>query len=150
MAAPPATAELQASSLSGRWTQVVDESKRACAGGSCRLTYDLVPCGDGWCGIEVKNGKDCGRTAWRLDAGAPHADGVEFFGRFERAEGAMPYAVNATLRSVPQPDRPDPTLRLSARGNTGGSLEPFRRVFPFYMLLVREGEAVCRADPKLS
>ena len=31
--------------------------------GACRLAYDLVRCGDGWCGIEVKDGKECGRTA---------------------------------------------------------------------------------------
>src|SRR5438105_4033838 len=75
--AGPTAAELQASNLSGRWTQVVADSKRPCTGASCRLTYDLVRCGEGWCGIEVKDGKECGRTALRLTAGPVYPSGVE-------------------------------------------------------------------------
>ena len=56
----PAAAELAASQLSGRWS--VDPRHR-CHDASCQLAYDLVPCGDGWCGIEVRDGKACGRIA---------------------------------------------------------------------------------------
>jgi len=148
--AGPAAAEPRASDLSGRWTQAVADARQPCTGVGCRLTYDLVRCGDGWCGIEVKDGKDCGRTALRLDAGAAHASSVEFFGRYERAEGTAPYAVSANLHWGPRQDLPKVQLRLSVRGNTGGTLEPFRRTYPLQMVLMREGEPTCRADPKLS
>jgi hypothetical protein len=149
-AAPLAAAELQASSLSGRWTQMVADATRPCSGAGCGLTYDLVRCGDGWCGIEVKDGKDCGRTAMRLDAGAAHPHGVEFFGSYAKAERTAPYTVNATLHLASQADLPKDQLRLSVRGNTGGAFEAFRRTFPLHMVLLREGEPSCRADPKLS
>lgn len=148
--ARPAAADPQASNLSGRWSQAVAGSKPSCTGAGCRLTYDLVRCGDGWCGIEVKDGKDCGRTAMRLDAGAAHAQGVEFSGRYEKVQGTEPYTVSATLSLSSQPNLPEPQLRLSVRGSTGGALEPFRRVFPLHMVLMREGEPACRADPRLS
>ena len=148
--AGPAAAELQASNLSGRWTQVVAGSKRPCTGAGCRLTYDLVRCGDGWCGIEVKDGKECGRTALRLTAGPANPSGIEFFGRYERSEGAEPYVVHANLHLTSQQHLPKEQLSLSIRGNTGGTFEAFRRTFPLYMVLMREGEPACRADPKLS
>jgi hypothetical protein len=142
--APPAAAEMQASGISGRWTQMVAESKQP------GLTYDVVRCGDGWCGIEVKDGKDCGRIALRLDAGAAHAYGVEFFGRYERAQGTAPYTVNATLHPASPKDPPNTQPRLSVRGNPGSTLDAFRRTFPLHMAFRREGEPTCRADPKLS
>jgi hypothetical protein len=142
-AVPPAAAELQAANLWGRWTQVVAGTKQP-------LTYDLVRCGEVWCGIEVRNGKDCGHTAIRLDAGAAHEHDVEFFGRYEKAQGTAPYMVSAVLHLASQKDQPNAQLQLSVRGNTGGTFEAFRRTFPFYMVLKRDGEPACRADPKLS
>ena len=146
----PAAAEIQASNLSGRWTQMADDAKRPCSGAGCGLAYDFVRCGDGWCGIEVKNGSQCGHTALRLDAGAAQAYGVEFLGRYEKVQGTQPYMVSATLHMTSQQDTPNAPLRLSVRGNTGGTFEAFRRTFPLHMVLKREGEPTCRADPKLS
>ena len=145
-----ANAEIQASNLSGRWTQRVSDAGRPCPGAGCRLTYDLVPCGDGWCGIEVKGGKECGRVALRLTAGPAHPSGVEFSGRYERSEGAEPYVVKANLYSTSRQQPPKDQLTLSIHGNTGGTFEAYRRTFPLNMVLVREGEPACRADPKLS
>lgn len=144
---PAGAAEPKAADLSGRWVYASAHAEQPCAGADCGLTYDIVRCGDGWCGIEVKDGKDCGRTALRLDAGAAHSFGVEFFGRYEKAQGTEPYAVNATLQLDAEQKRP---LRLSVRGNTGGTFQGFRRIFPLQMVFKREGEPACRADPKLS
>jgi hypothetical protein len=144
-AARPAAADLQASDLSGRWSRYVSDPKHVCRDASCRLTYDLVRCGEGWCGIEVKDGKECGHIAMRLDAGTPTQFGVEFSGRYEKAEGTQPYAVKADLH---QP--PNERALLTLLGKTGGDFQPFRRTFPLHMVLARDGDAVCRAQPKVS
>jgi hypothetical protein len=41
-AAPLSASELLASNLSGRWTQMVADSRHPCANAGCRLTYDFV------------------------------------------------------------------------------------------------------------
>ena len=153
-AARPALAEMEitASGLAGRWVAAAGFGGRECTEPGCRSTYDLVPCGDGWCGIEVKDGKACGRTAFRLDAGTPGLHwryGIEFAGSFERAEGTQPYVVRANLIANPALPQPTPPLRLSVRGNTGGDFQPFRRTYPLHMLLSRDGDALC-AQPKVS
>jgi hypothetical protein len=141
----PAAADPQASQLSGRWVRYVADPKRPCRDASCRLTYDLVPCGEGWCGIEVKDDQQCGRVALRLNAGAATQSGVEFSGRYERTEGTQSYTVKASLR---QP--PNERALLTLLGSTDGDFQPFRRTYPLHMVLVREGEPVCRAQPKVS
>lgn len=154
-AAPPAAAdsELTASNLAGRWVFAASLTGKECTEPArCRVAYDLVPCGEGWCGIEVADGKTCGRTAFRLGAGSsgPNARyNIEFAGSFERAEGTQPYVVRANLYANPTPEQPAPPLRLSVRGNTGGDFQPFRRTYPLYMLLSRAGDALC-AQPKVS
>jgi hypothetical protein len=149
-AAPLSATELLASNLSGRWTQMVADSKHPCANAGCRLAYDFVRCGDAWCGIEVKDGKDCGRTALHLDPSSVNPFAVEFFGRYEKAEGMQPYAVAAYLHLNSQQNLPKDQLLLSVRGNTGGTFEAFRRTFPLNMVLLREGEPQCQLGPKLS
>lgn len=141
----PASADPQASQLSGRWTRYIPDPKHACRDASCRITYDLVRCGDGWCGVEVKDDKQCGRIALRLDAGASTQYGVEFSGRYEKAEGTQPYVVKASLRQ-PANER----ALLTLLGNTDGDFQPLRRTYPLHMVLVREGDAVCPAQPKVS
>lgn len=148
--ANPAAAELAASQLSGRWSTHVSEFRYRCRDASCQLSYDLVPCGDGWCGIEVTDGKACGRIAFRLDAGAPKQFGVEFSGHYERAEGTQPYVVRANLYVDPQRRSPNEQLLLSVFGNTDGNFQPFRRSYPLHMVLARDGDAKCRAQPKIS
>jgi hypothetical protein len=143
----PAAAELAASQLSGRWS--VDPRHR-CHDASCQLAYDLVPCGDGWCGIEVRDGKACGRIAFRLDAGAPKPYGVEFLGHYERAQETQPYVVSANLYVDQQRRSPNEQLLLSVFGSTDGNFQPFRRSYPLHMVLARDGDAKCRAQPKIS
>lgn len=141
----PASADPQASQLSGRWIRYVPDPKYVCRDASCRVTYDLVRCGDGWCGVEVKDDKQCGRVALQLDAGASTQFGAEFSGRFVKAEGTQPYAVKANLRQ-PANER----ALLTLLGNTDGDFQPLRRTYPLHMVLVREGDAVCPAQPKVS
>jgi hypothetical protein len=144
--------EITASNLAGRWVVAAGFGGKDCTEPGCRPTYDLVPCGDGWCGIEVKDGKTCGRTAFRLDAGTPGNSalyGIEFAGSYERAAGAQPYVVRANLYANPAPQQPAQPLRLSVRGNTGGDFQPFRRTYPLHMVLSRDGDAAC-AQPKVS
>jgi hypothetical protein len=153
-AAGPSRAEMEiaASNLAGRWVVASGFGSKQCSEPGCRPTYDLAPCGDGWCGIEVKEGKTCGRTAFRLDAGTPGNSaqyGIEFAGSYDRAEGTQPYVIRANLYASPAPQLPVPQFRLSVRGNTGGDFQPFRRTFPLYMVLSREGDALC-TQPKTS
>jgi hypothetical protein len=152
--APTAVAEVEitAANLAGRWVIATGFGSKQCTEPSCRPMYDLVPCSGGWCGIEVKDGTTCGRTAFRLDGGTPDNSaryGIEFAGSYERAEGTQPYVVRANLYPTPAAQLPAPPLRLSVRGNTGGDFQPFRRTFPLHMVLSREGDALC-AQPKTS
>lgn len=132
--------------MPGRW---VYESPR-CAGPACRQTYDFSPCGNAWCGIEVKDGNVCGGLAFRLTPNENHDFGVEFTGRFERTPGAETYAVRVSLRAPSARDpRPD-NATLVVVGNTGETVQLYRRTFPLHMVLRRDGEPTCKADPSLS
>lgn len=136
----PAFAEPQASDLSGRWSQEQPPSNHPCKGPFCHVAYDLVPCGNGWCGIEVKNGGDCGRVVFRVNAGAVKGAGMEFTGQFEKAGGVPPNDVRIFLQ-----DAPDSRRRIVFRSDPG-VMETIRRTFSLNMVLVREGEPVCKAD----
>jgi hypothetical protein len=145
VAAPP---DVQPSDISGRWSRAISDAKRPCNDVSCHVAYDIVRCGEGWCGVEVKDGKECGRVAIRLDAGAAQPFGVEFSGRYEKAEGSEPYTVKANLHSG-DPQQVGRFI-ISMVGYTGGNLQPWRRTFPLQLMLVRNGDAICRAEPKMS
>ena len=71
---------------------------------------------------------------------------IPFMGAYNAAKAAMA-SFNATLQLDAEQKRP---LRLSVRGNTGGTFQGFRRIFPLQMVFKREGDPACRADPKLS
>jgi hypothetical protein len=148
-AAAPTFADVTPSDLAGRWVTYVADAKVPCTHPSCRLAYDLVPCGEGWCGIEVKEDKSCGRTAMRLDAGAPTQHGVTFSGRYERTDATQPYVVKALLYPPPRPKTPG-DLFLHVQGSTDGQFPLARRFFPLQMMLSRAGDALCRAQPKVS
>lgn len=143
-AAPPASAELKAASLAGRWVTYVGDAKVPCTSPQCRIAYDLVPCGEGWCGIEVKEGKTCGRTAFRLDPGAPGQHGVTFAGRYDRTDATQPYVVKALLYPQPRPKTPG-DMFLHIQGSTDGQFPLARRFFPLQTMLSRAGDAVCAA-----
>ena len=70
-----------------------------CASNGCALTYDIVACKDGWCGIAVNADKTCGRIGVRLAADAKSEGGIEFNGKLELAKGSAPYTVKAWYRS---------------------------------------------------
>jgi len=148
-AAQPAFAELKASDLAGRWVNTLADAKEACGEAACERAYDLVPCGNGWCGIEVKDDKTCGRTALRLNAGVAAKLGLTFWGSYEQAEGTQPYTIKATLYMAARPAAPG-RLDLFVQGSTDGTFQPFRRTYPMQMLLTRAGDAACRGEPKLS
>jgi len=129
---------------------LIADPKRSCVGEGCRLTLDIMPCGEAWCGVEVKDGKQCGRTALRLVAGLPSRAGAEFSGRYEKSDGSEPYVVNARLSLHSQKDLPNGELLLSVWGHTGGTFQAFRRIYPLRLVLRREGEPACRGEPNVS
>lgn len=141
-----APAQPRVENLPGRW---VHDAPR-CTGTTCRQTYDFGPCGNAWCGIEVKEGNVCGRLAFRLTQDQNHNFGVEFTGRFERTPGAETYAVQASLRVPSALDSRPENATLVVVGNTGETVQLYRRTFPLHMVLRRDGEPTCKADPKLS
>jgi hypothetical protein len=145
----PASARPEVSDLAGRWVSAVADAKEACGEGGCRLVYDLVPCGKGWCGIEVKDDKTCGRTALRLDAGASTQYGVIFFGSFERAPATQPYSVKVQLYTE-QRSPPQGRLMLFVQGSTDSSFQPLRRTYPMQMLMSRAGDTACRDEASTS
>src|SRR5262245_4341532 len=136
----PASARPEASDLGGRWVSANADAKEACGEAGCQLVYDLVPCGKGWCGIEVKDDKTCGRTALRLDAGASTQFGMTFMGSFERAAATQPYTVRAQFYAEPRSATPG-QLMLFVQGSTDGSFQPFRRTYPMQMLMTRASDA---------
>ncbi len=142
----PASAQSPPSGFEGRWAQ----EGRHCTGPECRRVYDFAPCGTGWCGVEVKEGGACGSVAFRLQTSEGLAPGSELTGRYERAPGAEAYTVRVNVRP-PSPRDPQPaSSRLVIVGNTGTTLELFRRTFPLHMVLQREGDAVCKANNSVS
>lgn len=145
----PASADIRETDLSGRWKPISSAGPDSCTVGICPHAFDFVRCGDTWCGIEVKNGTECGRIAWRLHVGQARPMAIEFLGRFERSEGSAPYAVSAQLHAFDASNRPD-AVRLSVAGSTSDSFEAFRRTFPLHMTLKRDGDALCQAEDKSS
>lgn len=141
-----ASAQSPPPGFEGRWVQ----ESRHCEGAQCRRVYDFTACGGGWCGVEVKEGGECGPLAFRLGAAAGDGPGTELSGRYERAPGAEAYTVRARLRPAFPQESQLGSLRLVVVGNSGTSFEPFRRTFPLHMVLQREGDAVCRATSGIS
>jgi hypothetical protein len=143
-------AEVAPSELTGRWNLVPRIGATDCNGVDCRLTYDLAPCGEVWCGVEVKDDQSCGRVAFRLNPGSAKNSRVEFFGSYQRTEATAAYKVRASLYYRPGQESPARQLLLSVFGSTDGDFQPFRRSYPLQMLLSRSGDALCRAQPKVS
>lgn len=132
---------MEPAEIAGRWV-----SDKEWAQDNYRMTLDISRCGTSWCGVEVKNDTTCGRTVLRLDQGTPHEveSFAEFAGRIEVAPGTQPYVVRASIA------RRDTGLQMHLSGHSGDKFEPWRRNYPYRQLMVRAGDAVCRADPKVS
>jgi hypothetical protein len=110
------------------------------------ITLDIAPCGEGWCGIEVTDGKTCGATALKLGRGEAESSHIIFEGKLELARNTEPYTVQAYL----SPAAGDASETLEIIGDTGGEFRVFRRSFPFHTQLARTGEAVCRGEKPVS
>jgi hypothetical protein len=153
-AALPASATPQAdgigvTTIAGRWqgpNYMTAARAPDCDGGRCTLTLDIVPCGTGWCGIEVASDNKCGGTALKLDAGEGGGSSTVFKGSLELAQGTEPYVVQAYL----VPASGDDKEWLEIQGDTGGEFRVFRRSFPFNAHLVRAGDAICRTEKPVS
>jgi hypothetical protein len=138
--------------LAGRWSGEhygygrAGVGKGNCAETGCSLTYDIVACKEGWCGIAVNDDKSCGAVGVRLTADAERqgTDEKAFKGKLELTKGAAPYAVEAWFRN----DDDKPTMRLL--GDTGGELLLYRRSYPLEANFERIGEAICTLDKATS
>ena len=128
--------------IAGRWALRGSN----CAIGACKALYDLSPCGEGWCGVEVEEGGKCGQTSIHLVAEKkPDPEQAVFSGQFRPAKGADPYVVEARIGISDSGAR---VLRIL--GHTGGQFQPFRRTYPLAMNLERIAGAECHGEPKTS
>ena len=135
--------------IGGRWSGVYYGYGRRggrsdCGPEGCKLTFDLVACKDGWCGIAVNADKSCGAVGLHL-ASDPAQSQPAFKGRLEVAKGAAPYTVEAWFN---QDDGSPPHLHVL--GDTGPELVLMRRSFPFETELTRDGDATCKLDKATS
>jgi hypothetical protein len=142
--------EIAPVSLAGRWTGHYygygrNGDAQDCGGSGCALTYDIVTCKDGWCGIAIKDDNSCGAVAVHLVTDAKQGDGA-FKGKLELAKGAAPYAVEAWYRT----DEESKIGQLHLLGDTGPELLLFRRSYPFEANFARAGDATCKADKATS
>ena len=127
-----ANGDVSVAELEGRWK-----------GGRNDLVLDISRCGSRWCGVEVTGDNACGRTVLRMDE-LPSRDVIHFEGRLELAAEAQPYKVWASLF------RDERGTHLEMHGQSGETIEPWRRVFPFMATLARIGDVQCRPDAKVS
>ena len=146
-----ATFEAMAISLSpthitGRW-RGHHFSPGKCADKGCNLAFDIVPCGQGWCGIALGKNDACGAATLTLNAGtAKNEAELRFEGKLTLAEGSEPYGVRVDL----DPSDPPGDLLLNFVGASEAHFALLDRDFPFSALLVRAGDAVCKADKSVS
>jgi hypothetical protein len=123
---------LAATQVEGRW----DNARH-------NLTLDISRCGEGWCGVEVRDGV-CAKTALRITArGASHED-ARFDGRLALADRGQPYVVSATLYAH------EGVIRLQLLGNPGDKLEPLRRWYPLNEQMARSGPPQCKPESTVS
>jgi hypothetical protein len=142
--------DLNAVSLAGRWAGEYYGFGRSgdgseCSDAGCKLTYDIVACKEGWCGIAVKADNSCGAVALHL-ADEPKDGDRMLRGSLEIAKGAALYAVAAW----PNIDKDNGVRSLHFVGNTGSELLLFRRSYPFEANLTRSGKAECALDKTTS
>ena len=143
--------------LAGRWTgprygfSMRAPSGQDCGGKRCELTYDIVACGDSWCGIAVTEETPCGAIGLRMTSDVKRNHRNAFTGQLELAKGSAPYTIEAwyappSAEAGARPEQP----RLSLVGDTGGELLMMRRSFPFQAELARVGDAQCTLEKATS
>ncbi|WP_291160237.1 hypothetical protein [Hyphomicrobium sp.] len=142
--------EIAPVSLAGRWTGHYygygrNGDAQDCGEDGCALTYDIVACKDGWCGIAIKDDNSCGDVAVHLASDASQGEAA-FKGKLELAKGAAPYAIEAWYRT----DEESKIGQLHLLGDTGPELLLFRRSYPFEANFARTGDATCKAEKTTS
>ncbi len=137
--------------LAGRWKgpryafNMRSADPQNCGGKACELTYDIVPCPDGWCGIMVSDAAPCGPVAVRLKPeSAAHRQNA-FTGKLELAKGSAPYSVEAWYQPPGETaGEGSDQAHLNFVGDTGdGGMLMLRRSFPFQAELARISDAQC-------
>ena len=167
IAAEPAAktkqAEIVPINLAGRWSgnhyantmrapiRIGEPSPAAVAPKPNTLTYDIVACGDAWCGIAVTDEKTCGAVALKMARDPKSGRGNAFNGKLELAKGSAPYVVEAWY-SAPNAKSGEGSEKahLNFVGDTGGELLMMRRSFPFQAEMARVGEPTCTMEKSTS
>lgn len=142
-----AVAALAAPSLAGRWSgtpYAVKNDASRCRDGECTLVLDIVPCGGGWCGIEVDRDNACAGELMQLRTHSDTQRQNAFEGKLILARGTQEYVIDASVDAALD-GRP---ATLEIVGDTGPEFRWFRRSFPFHAALARVGDAVCTAGEK--
>lgn len=162
-AAAPATAPAHTEAaaapitLAGRWTgprygYARIGPKGSDGGKASTLTYDIVACDTGWCGIAVSDETPCGAIGLRIAPDATKNSHNAFAGKLELAKGTASYVVEAWYAAPDAEDtasgRSNP--RLSLIGDTGTELLMMRRSFPLQAELARIGDAQCTLEQATS
>lgn len=145
---PVAVAAVSGPSIAGRWSgtpyAIKNDARRCKPDGECTLVLDIVPCANGWCGIEVDAANVCGGEAMQLTTHADKQRQNAFQGKLSLGKGTDPYVIDASFDAA-EDGRPA-TLELV--GDTGPEFRWFRRSFPFHAALTRVGDAACKANEK--
>ncbi len=158
--------------LAGRWSgpryshNLIAVDAVTCGDKRCELTYDIVACPEGWCGIAVTDATPCGAVGLKLSTEHPKNRPNAFMGKLELAKGSAPYTVEAWHHSGAASDspasipasagRPDAVAEADAKatlnfvGDTGPELLLMRRSFPFHAELARIGDAQCTLEKATS
>lgn len=151
------SADLTPVVLAGRWKgprysfNLRAADAQSCNGKPCELTYDIVVCAEGWCGIAVTDDQAFGRIGLRLNPNAAKDRRNAFTGKLELAKGSAPYTVEAWY--APPGEREGEghqQAHLSFVGDTGPELLMMRRSFPFQAELTRVSDAQCTLEKATS
>lgn len=115
------------------------------------MTYDIVACDGGWCGIAVTSETPCGAIGLHLAASKDSGRPTSFDGRLELAKGSAPFVIRAWYSGGRTAEGTQETApHLGMVGDTGTELLMMRRSFPFHGDLVRTGAAVCTLEKATS
>jgi hypothetical protein len=154
------TSEASGITLAGRWQGprfgygARKVGSEACAGDKpCLLTYDIVACPEGWCGIEVSDATPCGAIGVRMSPDTTKDRRNAFQGKLELAKGAAPYIIEAWYTPPDATKTAGPAAagaHLHIVGDTGGELLMMRRSFPFQAELTRMSDAQCTLEKATS
>jgi hypothetical protein len=126
-------------------------SAESCGGKPCTLTFDIVACDDGWCGIRVADDKPCGPVSLHLKQDNKRAGRSAFQGKLDLIKGSAEYTVEAWYAPAgTQAGEGSDQAHLNFIGDTGGEMLLMRRTFPFQAELARTGDAQCTLDKATS